>query len=50
MDDIDLQWYENEIKRKVVEFVLDLNERTRGKNYDLETDWKQVKRKLGREL
>lgn len=48
LDDIDLEWYENEIKRKVVDFVLETSERTKGKNYDLETDWKQVQRKLGR--
>ena len=50
INDIDLKWYEDEIKRKVVDFVLDGSERTKGKKYDLETDWQRVKVKLGREL
>lgn len=47
-DKIDLEWYQNEIKRKVVDFILDTSEKTKGKNYSLEKDWEQVERKLGR--
>lgn len=47
-NDVDLEWYENEIKRKVVDFVLDPPEKTRGKNYSLAQDWETVQRKLGR--
>ena len=49
LDDLDLEWYENEIKRKICDFTLETNERTKGKNYSLEEDWKRVQRKLGRE-
>lgn len=49
MDDIDLNWYEDEIKRKVVDFVLDGSQRTRGKKYSLEQDWEMVQKVLGRE-
>lgn len=48
-EDIDLDWYENEIKRKVVDFVLDSSQRTRGKKYSLEQDWEMVQKVLGRE-
>ena len=50
LDDLDLEWYENEIKRKICDFTLETNERTKGKNYSLEEDWKRVQRKLGREI
>ena len=49
IDDIDLDWYENEIKRKVVDFVLDSSLKTRGKKYSLEQDWAMVQKVLGRE-
>lgn len=49
IDDIDLDWYENEIKRKVVDFILDSSQRTKGKKYSLEQDWKMVQKVLGRE-
>lgn len=49
IDDIDLDWYEDEIKRKVVDFVLDTSQRTRGKKYSLEQDWEMVQKVLGRE-
>ena len=49
IDDIDLDWYENEIKRKVVDFVLDSSQRTKGKKYSLEQDWEMVQKVLGRE-
>ena len=47
-DDIDLQWYIDEIKRKIVDFVLDSKLRTRGKKYSLEQDWEMVKKVLNR--
>lgn len=50
LNDLDLEWYENEIKRKICDFTLETNERTKGKNYSLEEDWKRVQRKLGREI
>ena len=50
LDDLDLEWYENEIKRKICDFTLETNERTKGKNYSLEEDWKRLQRKLGREI
>lgn len=49
INDIDLEWYENEIKRKVVEFILPTNLKTKGKKYSLEEDWNMVKKVLGRE-
>lgn len=49
IDDIDLTWYENEIKRKVVDFILPANLKTKGKKYSLETDWENTKKILGRE-
>lgn len=49
INDIDLTWYENEIKRKVVDFVLDSSQRTRGKKYSLEQDWDMVQKVLGME-
>ena len=49
IDDIDLLWYENEIKRKIVDFILHSHQRTKGKKYSLEEDWAMVKRVLGRE-
>lgn len=48
-NDIDLDWYVDEIRRKVVDFVLDSSQRTKGKKYDLDTDWAMVKKVLGRE-
>lgn len=48
-NDIDLDWYVDEIRRKVVDFVLDSSQRTRGKKYNLNTDWAMVKKVLGRE-
>ena len=50
IDDIDLEWYENEIKRKICDFTLETSERTKGKNYSLEEDWRRVQVKLGREI
>lgn len=49
INDIDLEWYENEIKRKVVDFILHPHQKTKGKNYSLEADWMMVKKVLGRE-
>lgn len=49
IDDIDTEWYENEIKRKIVDFVLDTTQRTKGKKYSLDQDWNMVKKVLGRE-
>lgn len=49
INDIDLEWYENEIKRKVVDFILDSSLKTRGKKYSLEQDWAMVQKVLGRE-
>ena len=48
-NDIDLDWYVDEIRRKVVDFVLDSSQRTKGKKYNLDTDWAMVKKVLGRE-
>ena len=48
INDIDLTWYENEIKRKVVDFILPTNLKTKGKKYNLETDWENTKKILGR--
>ena len=50
LDNLDLEWYENEIKRKICDFTLETSERTKGKNYSLEEDWKRVQVKLGREI
>ena len=50
LDDLDLEWYENEIKRKICDFTLETSERTKGKNYSLDEDWKRVQKKLGREI
>lgn len=49
INDIDLTWYENEIKRKIVDFILHSHQKTKGKKYSLEEDWAMVKRVLGRE-
>ena len=49
LDDLDLDWYVDEIKRKICDFTLETKERTRGKNYSLEEDWRRVQVKLGRE-
>lgn len=49
IDDIDLEWYENEIKRKIVDFILHSHQRTKGKKYSLEEDWNMVQKVLGRE-
>lgn len=48
-NDIDLEWYVDEIRRKVVDFVLHASQRTRGKKYSLDEDWQMVKHVLGRE-
>lgn len=48
INDIDLTWYENEIKRKIVDFILPTNLKTKGKKYNLEQDWENTKKILGR--
>ena len=47
--ELDRDWYVDEIKRKIIDYILTGSERTRGKNYSLAEDWKNCRNKLGRE-
>lgn len=49
MDKIDLQWYVDTTKGRIIDYVLEGKEKTRGKNYSFETDWENAKKKLGKE-
>lgn len=46
--DIDLDWYINLAKKKIVDYILTTQEQTKGKKKDLEVDWKNTLIKLGR--
>lgn len=48
MDELDLDWYVNLAKSKIVDYVLETSEKTRGKKKSLEVDWSNVLKKLGR--
>lgn len=48
-DNIDLQWYEDTCKRRIVDYILTIGEKTKGKNYSLDKDWENVLKKIGRE-
>ena len=49
MDQIDMEWYVNTVKGRIIDYVLEGKEKTRGKNYSFETDWENAKKKLGKE-
>ena len=47
--ELDRDWYVDEIKRKIIDYILTSSEKTRGKKYSLAEDWKNCRIKLGRE-
>ena len=49
MDQIDMEWYVDTVKGRIIDYVLEGKEKTRGKNYSFETDWENAKKKLGKE-
>lgn len=45
---LDLDWYIDTAKSKIVDYVLTASEKTKGKNKSLEVDWQNVLKKLNR--
>lgn len=47
-DKIDLNWYVDLCKKRIIDYVLENKERTKGKNYSFDIDWQTCKKKLGK--
>lgn len=47
--EIDLSWYEDICKKRIVDYILTTGEKTKGKKYNAEEDWHNALKKIGKE-